>query len=90
MSEVCFGYYPRFPTLPDTQPLSTQPLTRVTTTSDIGRYLAFGDRFVVLHEQQLHEVGGRDAVGASSEAHVRMLLSENELQPPMAQRPVEA
>ena len=77
LSEVCFGYYPRFSTHPHTQVLSTRPLTRVMTTSDIGRYLTFGDRFVVLSEQQLHEVGGRDAVMASTEAHVRVLLSEN-------------
>ncbi len=99
LSDACFGYYPRFPTHPETQPPSTLPLTRVTTTSDIGRYMAFGDRFVVLHEQQLHEVGGRDAVAASSEAHVRMLRSEttqgasgegSALQSPMTQPPVEA
>lgn len=77
LSDMCFGYYPRFPTHPDTQPPSSLPLTRITTTTDLGRYLAFGDRFVVLHEQQLHEVGGRDAVAANSDPHVRMLLAED-------------
>lgn len=76
LSDACFGYYPQFPTRPYAQPPSQRPLTRVTTTSDIGRYLPFGDRFVVLHEQQLHEVGDRDAVAGSAEAHVKVLLSQ--------------
>lgn len=76
LSDACFRYHPQFLTHPNARPPSQRPLTRVTTTSDIGRYLSFGDRFVVLHERQLHEVGDRDAVAGSSEAHVKVLLSQ--------------
>ena len=76
LSDACFRYHPEFPTRPYARPPSQRPLTRVTTTSDIGRYLPFGDRFVVLHEQQLHEVGDRDAVAGSAEAHVKVLFSQ--------------
>ena len=77
LKEMCFGYYPRFSTHPETQPVNALPLTRVTTTSDIGRYLSFGDRFVVLTDQQLHVIGGREEVASSSQEHVRALISED-------------
>ena len=98
LSELCFGYYPKFFTHPESQPLSTLPLTRVATTSDISRYWNFGDRFVVLDEQQLHVVGDREAVTSSSNPLVKMLFSElptqsetgTQNEPLLRQRPVEA
>lgn len=51
-----------------------RPLTRIATTSDLGRYLDFGDRFVLLWEGRLEPIGDRDAVRGSTDARVRQLL----------------
>jgi hypothetical protein len=51
-----------------------RPLTRISTTSDLGRYIDFGDRFVVLSEQKLRVIGDRVAIAASTEQDVLQLL----------------
>ena len=90
LSESCLGYYPRFPTHPAPLPVTGQPLTRVVTTSDLSRYLEWGDRFAVLWQQQLHVVGGRDEVALSAERQVRELLSPERSTAGATRSPVEA
>ena len=70
-----FHYEPEFPTHPSNQVRTGRPLTRVATTSDLGRYLDFGDRFVVLSDQKLRVIGDRQAIAASTEQEVLELLA---------------
>lgn len=50
-------------------------LTRIATTADLGRYLDFGDRFVLLWDGRLEEIGDRAAVCGSADGRVRQLLA---------------
>ena len=81
LNASCFDYCPRFPTHPATQPATGQPLTRVVTTADLGRYLEFGDRFAVLARQQLHVIGSRQEVVSSADPQVRELFLCHEAPP---------
>ena len=69
-----FHYVPEFPTHPSNQVRTGRPLTRVSTTTDLGRYLDFGDRFVVLSDKKLRVIGDRRAIAASTEQDVLELL----------------
>jgi ABC-type transporter Mla maintaining outer membrane lipid asymmetry ATPase subunit MlaF len=69
-----FHYRPEFPTHPSNQVHTGRPLTRISTTSDLGRYIDFGDRFVVLSDQKLRVIGDRVAIAASTEQDVLQLL----------------
>ena len=75
LKRFCFHYEPEFPTHPANQVLTGRPLTRIATTTDLGRYLDFGDRFVVLSDKQLRVIGDREAIAASTEEDVLELLS---------------
>lgn len=68
-----FAYEPRFiNSLPGAD--EGRGLTRLVTAADLRHYLDFGDRFALLHEGQLHEIGDRAAVVGSHDPRVRALL----------------
>ncbi len=75
-----FSYEPGFsPPLPP-GPLSTQGgshaggLTRIVTTVDLGHYLDFADRFILLSDGILTDLGDRSSLLGSTDPRVRELL----------------
>jgi ABC-type sulfate/molybdate transport systems ATPase subunit len=74
LCRYCFVYHPAFDTdLPDVEP--RRPRTRLVTCSDLGPYLDFGDRFLLLVDGRLEEIGTRTDVLTSSDPRVRALQS---------------
>jgi ABC-type transporter Mla maintaining outer membrane lipid asymmetry ATPase subunit MlaF len=49
-------------------------LTRIVTTVDLGHYLDFADRFILLHDGSLTDLGDRANLLDSTDPRVRELL----------------
>ena len=67
----CYEYQPRW----SQGDRDAAPMTRITTTNDLGRYLDAGDRFAVLDGGDVRIVGDRQAVEASTDERVKELLA---------------
>lgn len=70
-----FSYEPGFaPSLPEHVGRHAGGLTRIVTTVDLGHYLDFADRFILLHDGSLTDLGDRANLLDSTDPRVRELL----------------
>jgi ABC-type transporter Mla maintaining outer membrane lipid asymmetry ATPase subunit MlaF len=75
MCRCLFSYQPAFtPPLPVPDHDQQTHLTRIATTVDLGRYLDFADRFLLMWDGELEDLGDRTAVLDSADPRVRQLL----------------
>lgn len=74
LCRCAFSYQPRFATPLPEAGSGRRARTRVATCADLRHYLDFGERFFLLCDGQLHEIGDRVAVETSPDPRVHQLL----------------